>query len=142
MVDVRPATAEDLPRLRAIQRAALAEPWPELLDTAVAGPLPVLVAVEDGPLGYAVVVAGAGQVYVPEIAVDPERQREGIGSTLIEALCDRLRSEGYDAVRLTVREVDEDARAFYREHGFEVVDRVPDHFESGDGLVLARSLSR
>jgi ribosomal-protein-alanine N-acetyltransferase len=141
MVDVRPATADDRPRLRTIQRAALAEPWPELLETAIEGPLPVLVVAEDEPLGYAIAVEGAGQIYVPELAVDPDHQREGHGSALVEALCDRLGASGYDAVRLTVRAVDEDARAFYREQGFEVVDRVADHFESGDGLVMERSLA-
>lgn len=140
MVDIRPADPADLDRLRAIQTAALAEPWPELLDAAIEGPLPVLVAVDDRPIGYAVVVAGDSQVYVPELAVAPARQREGHGSALLEALCSKLREAGHDAVRLTVQAADDEARSFYREHDFAVVDRVEDHFESGDGLVLERQL--
>jgi len=140
MVRIRPADPADLDRLREIQAAALAEPWPELLDTAVDGPLPVLVAEDDRPVGYAIVVSGEGRVYVPELAVDPARQREGHGSALLAALCEHLRAEGHDALRLTVQATDDEARSFYREHDFEVVERVEDHFESGDGLVLERPL--
>ena len=35
---------------------------------------------------------------------------------------------------------DERARSFYQGHGFERIERLPDNFESGDGLLLARSL--
>jgi ribosomal protein S18 acetylase RimI-like enzyme len=55
-------------------------------------------------------------------------------------LCDRL-AEEFEEIRLTVEEHDERARGFYCAHGFEQIDRLEDHFESGDGLLLARSLS-
>jgi ribosomal-protein-alanine N-acetyltransferase len=137
---VREGDSADLPRLREIQ-AALAEPWPELLTAALGGPLPVYV-VEDGPpVGYAVVVAdGESVAYLPELAVDPARQREGCGSRLLDALRDRLTAAGYDELRVTVRASDCGARAFYADRGFEPVDRLDGHFEDGDGLLLALSL--
>lgn len=141
---VRPGTGADRSRLAAIQTDALAEPWPGLLEIAV-GDGPVLYVVEpedDGPVvGYAVALtADAPLAYVPEVAVDPAWQGRGFGSALLDGLFDALRERGIDRVRLTVRAGDERARAFYADHGFTVVDRVTDHFEAGDGLVVERTL--
>lgn len=142
MSGVRPAERRDLPRCREIQDAALAEPWPGLLSTALDSGATVLVHDESGTvLGYVVaLVATAEPAYVPEFAVHPARQDEGVGSGLMTALCERLAADGHETVRLTVHAADERARAFYRRHGFEVVERRPDHFADGDGLLLARPL--
>lgn len=145
---VRPARATDGPRLRQIQQDALAEPWPDLLDVAL-GDGPVCLVVEAGEagdgavVGYAVALtADAPVAYVPELAVDPDFQGQGYGSTLLRELLATLRGRGIERVRLTVREGDRRARSFYDEHGFETVDRVPDHFATGDGLVLERKGER
>lgn len=136
---VRRGRPADLPRLRAIQSAALAEPWPEILAAAGEGPLPLFVAVDERPVGYAVVVAPGGAAYLPELAVAPDRQNEGHGSALLDAACAAVAAD-HDQLRLTVRAVDDRARRFYENRGFERRDRIPGHFESGDGLVLVRSL--
>jgi len=138
---VRRGRPADHDRLREIQAAALAAPWPELLATAVEGPPPLYVVTDGVPVGYAIVVGDGTVAQVPEIAVDPARQREGHGSALLTAVCDRLAEDGYGAVRLTVRAVDDGARAFYATHGFEERDRLPDHYRDGDGLVLKRALA-
>ncbi len=138
---IREADPADLPRLRTIQERALAEPWPELLGAAIEGPLPVYVVDDGGPAGYAVVVTDGERVaYVPELAVDPDRQREGHGSRLLAGTCEHLRAEGYDQLRVTVLADDERARAFYADHGFEPLDRLDGHFEGGDGLLLGLTL--
>lgn len=139
MIQVRRATPADLDVLRTIQTSALAEPWPELLETAVRGPLPLFVAVEHRPVGYAALVPGPDRTaYMPELAVSPERQGEGIGSQLVAAVVRFLEQEGYTRLRVTVRAVDNRARQFYERCGFERHGRLDDHFESGDGLVFLR----
>lgn len=139
MPTVRSAEPADRDPLFEIQRRTLAEPWPALLETALAGPPPLYVVEDGGPVGYATVIPGTGAVaYVPELAVHPDRQGEGFGSHLLEALCGEF--AGHDELRVTVRAVDTRARSFYSEHGFEHVDTVPDHFEAGDGVVLRRPL--
>jgi ribosomal-protein-alanine N-acetyltransferase len=135
---VRRGRQADLPRLRAIQATALVEPWPQILTTAAEGPLPLFVAVDGRPVGYAIVVAPGGTAYLPELAVAPDRQGEGHGTALLDAACAAVAAE-HDQLRLTVRAVDDRARRFYENRGFERRDRVPGHFESGDGLVLVRS---
>ncbi|MFC7133451.1 MULTISPECIES: GNAT family N-acetyltransferase [Salinibaculum] len=141
MTEIREGRPDDLPRLRAIQSAALAEPWPELLETAARGPPALYVLGSGQPVGYAIVVAETdGVAYVPELAVDPDEQGQGYGSELLVWLRERLAAEGYAELRLTVQAADERARRFYDRHGFATYERLDGHFESGDGLLLRQSL--
>lgn len=141
MSRIRPATRSDVDRLREIQQRALAEPWPELLETAVGGYPPIYVAVDSGPVGYAITVPGPEAVgYVPELAVDPAHQREGHGSALLAFVCEQLRADGYEKLRLSVLAEDDRARQFYSDCGFEFVERLPAEFDSGDGVLLGKDL--
>ncbi|ELZ23536.1 Pab N-terminal acetyltransferase [Halosimplex carlsbadense 2-9-1] len=149
---VREGRSADVPPLRAIQAAVLAEPWEELLAVAADGPPILLVATPAGaatgtgdattPVGYALAVTDGDDDagYLAELAVAPDHQGEGHGSALLDALVDRLRESGVRKLRVTVREVDEDARTFYRERGFERRERLPEHYERGDGFLLERRL--
>jgi ribosomal-protein-alanine N-acetyltransferase len=142
MVHVSQTTAVDGDRLSEMQKAALPEPWPELLDAALNGFPPLYVALDDEPVGYAIVMPGNEETaYLTELAVDPDEQREGYGSALVEQVSQGQREAGYERLVLTVRVVDEGARAFYRRHGFEVCERLDDEYESGAGLLLARDLT-
>lgn len=157
---IREATTRDLPSLRTIQQTALAEPWPDLLEPAIAGPPLVLVTTaastataestlvpdQIGPpsdevtVGYAVAIPEGKTAYLAEFAIAATARRQGLGSALLSALCSRLAADGFERLRLTVRVEDEGARAFYDEQGFRVRSLIPHHYESGDGLVLVRSL--
>lgn len=141
MLELRRGTRGDFDRLRQIQTTALAEPWPELLVSAVDGYPPVFVAVDHQPVGYAIVIHGPETVaYLPELAVAPVRHGEGYGSTLLEYVCEELAADGYDRLRLSVLASDERARQFYDDCGFEQVERLSDEFERGDGVLLSKDL--
>lgn len=141
MTRVRPATEDDLQRCRAIQTAALSDPWTALLRPAVTGPAHALVCEDGRVVGYVVALAASGgPAYVPEVAVAPARQGQGYGSALLASLGERLRDAGVATVRLTVRADDERALAFYRGRDFRVVERRPGHYGNGDGLLLERAL--
>jgi ribosomal-protein-alanine N-acetyltransferase len=146
---MRPARPADLARLRAIQSASLAEPWPDLLEPAIDGAGAVVVAVPDAegdgsgtpmPVGYAAALRDDTSAYLAEIAVAPEHRREGYGSRLLDDLCSRLARSGVERLTLTVRLDDEGARAFYDAHGFRVRSLVPEHYENGDALRMATEL--
>jgi len=159
MTRVRHARPDDRPTLRAIQSATLAESWPDMLELGVGGS-PTLLVAEPGPplseggrppgdtgigepVGYALAVTDGEDAvgYLVELAVAPEFQGEGHGSELLRTLVALYREKGIERLRVTVRAVDEDARAFYRTHGFEQRERLPDHYEDGDGFLLVRTLS-
>lgn len=145
---IRDAHPEDLAALKAIQSSALDETWPELLELAVDGPQPLLVLTEgtgdasrDTPVAYALAIAADDAAYLAEFAVAPGAQGEGHGSTLMGALLVRFREADLEEVRLTARADEEGVHAFYERFGFEASQRVPDHYEDGDGLLFVRSLA-
>lgn len=141
MTEIRRAVPEDLDALRGIQAETLAEPWPELLETAVEGSLPLFVATESQPIGYAVLVPGPeAAVYMPELAVRPGRQDSGIGSRLVNRVVAFLEAQDYETLSVTVRAIDDRARRFYEMNGFEQRERLEDYFDSGDGFVFARPI--
>ena len=138
---IREARPADEPRLEAIQTAALDEPWPELLDVAVEGaPLVLVRDVGAGPVAYALVVPDHPVAYLAELAVAPPLQGQGHGSTLLTALLERLRTAGFERLRLTARADDERVRSFYESFDFTVAEELPDHYDDGDGVALVRSL--
>ena len=52
------------------------------------------------------------------IAIVPNKRGTGLGSELLDALLDRARADGYDAITLSV-EKDSPAIGLYERHGFE-----------------------
>ncbi len=52
------------------------------------------------------------------IAVDPDREREGIASILLAEACRRFRAAGLGRVRTMVRRTDVPVLSFFRAHGF------------------------
>lgn len=141
MTQIRDVHPADHSELSDIQEAALPEYSRQLLDIAVHGPLGLLVADDDGLVGYALFLEGEDVATLLELAVKPSRQGEGIGSRLLEATCGRLEETGTDELRLSARESDDRVRQFYDRHGFELEERLPGYFDSGDGVLLARKLS-
>jgi len=138
---IRAARPADEARLRAVQSAALDEPWPELLDVAIEGaPLVLVCDPGAGPIAYALVVPDHPVAYVAELAVAPPTQGEGHGTRLLTALLERLRDGEFEEIRLTARADDERVRSFYDSFEFAVADRLPDHYDDGDGVLLVRSL--
>ncbi|MDJ0946608.1 MAG: GNAT family N-acetyltransferase [Kiloniellales bacterium] len=85
--------------------------------------------VEDGRIVGAVVTErGDDGLYIRLIAVDPERQGNGIGSRLLERVEEAARAEGLAALSLHTAEIMDDLLRLYRRHGFREVGREPpDH---------------
>ncbi|KAA9398483.1 N-acetyltransferase [Haloarcula sp. CBA1130] len=137
---IRKARSEDEATLRAIQTNALDEPWPELLGVGINGPPLVLVLDIGEPVGYALVVPDHPVAYLAEFAVTPGKQGQGLGTTLMDGLLERLRAGGFETVRLTARADDGRVRSFYDGFEFSVADELPDHYDDGDGVLLVRDL--
>ncbi len=60
---------------------------------------------------------------VDGIAVAAEARGQGIGTALLEALCDEGRARGHAEIRLEVVDSNRRARALYARHGFTVIGR-------------------
>src|SRR5262245_55713761 len=115
---IRPARAEDVPALPAIEREAarlftpyakdlgLHDDFPiqSLEDHCAAqrdGRLWVAVDLNDRPVGFAFVMDLGGQAHLDELDVLPSHGRRGVGGALIEAVCAWARSQGRSSLTLS-----------------------------------------
>ena len=57
--------------------------------------------------------------FIHMIIVDPDLQRKGIASELLDAVANRCREKGVNTIRTVVNERDWDLSNFFREAGFE-----------------------
>src|SRR5215470_12872666 len=69
------------------------------------------------------------------IAVVPNARGKGVGGMLLDALVERAREEGFEAISLSVDKRNSGAIALYRQHGFEQVG------ETDDSLTLQAKLA-
>lgn len=140
---VRTARPADLPRMERIERASFPIPWSENAFRSVMrrDDARLIVADRAGEVvGYAAVWFAADEGELGDIAVDPERRREGIGSRLVREVMDEARRRGAQQVFLQVRESNRGALRLYRAAGFRRVGRRPGYYRSPseDALVLLR----
>ncbi len=107
---------------------ALTERLGELLaDSAIT----VLLAGEP-PAGFALfrtrpsLWSKAGDTYLEELYVVPNRRGQGIGGALLDAAIDTARTAGADHFELTTGESDTEARALYESRSFTNREGAPD----------------
>jgi ribosomal protein S18 acetylase RimI-like enzyme len=136
---IRPATADELPALQDIERAAgaafralgmvaIADDEPPALDVLEhyrrAGR--AWVACDDGdrPVGYLVCEPVDGALHIEQVSVHPDHAHRRLGRTLLAYAAERAREEGLTALTLTTfTEVPWNA-PYYERLGFRVLDEA------------------
>jgi ribosomal-protein-alanine N-acetyltransferase len=95
---------------------------------------------ESDVIGFIVAEAGrAGHIIT--IDVLHEFRRSGLGSQLMAAAEDRLRSEGCQSVILETAVDNASALAFYKRHQYFLLKTIPQYYATGvDALVLKKDL--
>lgn len=77
-------------------------------------------------VGFAHVLHLDGRAHLEQIAVLPDRARQGVGAALLEQACRYAAERGFTQLTLrTFRDVPWNA-PFYARHRFEVIDHEPD----------------
>lgn len=139
MTALRPATADDLDAIMAIERATFPEDaWStSSMRAELAGPHGhYLVALGDADAieGYAGLLApaGAGQGDIQTIAVVEAARGRGVGRALMEALLAEAGRRGADEVFLEVRADNQPAQRLYASLGFERIAVRPHYYQPGD----------
>lgn len=89
------------------------------------------------------IVAHPGNTgHIVTIDVVTSARRSGVGSLLLRAAEDRLRSAGSRNVTLETAVDNVSALAFYKRHGYSVVKTIPRYYFNGvDALVLQKDLA-
>jgi ribosomal protein S18 acetylase RimI-like enzyme len=147
---IRPARAEDLPRLPEIERAAtqlfrhsqyskLADDSGPDLETFEEwqrrGAIWVAVDSEDNVVGFAVAGEVDGQGFLVELDVHPDHGRRGLGRRLIETARRWTVEQGYEVIRLSTFVDIEWNAPYYSRLGFRILAEA----ELGPGLLEVRS---
>ena len=136
-VVVRLASVADVEAIEACVHAAYG-PYVELMDTppapmlddysSLVGDRVVSVATVDGHLVGAIVMwAESDHWYIDNIAVDPGKQGEGIGTTLLSWAGHCARGAGRSELRLYTNEAMVDSAAYYPRRGFTETHRAVEH---------------
>lgn len=138
-VTIRRLVYSDLPAVLSIERVAFPTPWslamfvlelskPSGICLAASGPR--------GLAGYLICSRYADAWHLMNVAVHPERRREGIGSLLLESLLREIGPGG--RVTLEVRTSNAGAIAMYQRFGFKAAGQRPRYYQDNgeDALIM------
>jgi ribosomal-protein-alanine N-acetyltransferase len=142
-VRLRAAQPQDCANLAALHALAFDSPWSAAdIQQLLAAPGGfALVAEAEAPVGFILLRAIAGEAEVLTFAVDPARQRQGIGQALLAAAM-TLSSEASGAMFLEVGADNPGALALYENAGFQAVGRRKAYYRRPGGAVDALVLRR
>jgi ribosomal protein S18 acetylase RimI-like enzyme len=84
----------------------------------------ILVADDNGVCGAIMVGHDGHRGWLYYVAVEPARQRRGIGRALVRAAEQWLKERDVPKVHLMVRETNEAVTAFYRRIGYDLMPRI------------------
>ena len=144
-LDIRRLTYADLPQIIAIERRAFPTPWSlAMFVLELSKPAGVcLTALRDGGmLGYLICSRYDTVWHIMNVAVDPGRRREGIGTALLSDLLRRI--DGHGArFTLEVRESNIGAIELYKRFGFAPAGRRRRYYQDNgeDAVVMWRTQS-
>ena len=126
---IRQATTEDIPAVAALEAVCFPEdPWPERFFAL--GMSGLAVAEEEGAvLGYAVLSSVLDEGSLDNIAVAPERRRQGVADGLLAEIEAMGRARELSFITLEVRASNRAAIALYEKHGFARVGRRTNYYE-------------
>jgi [ribosomal protein S18]-alanine N-acetyltransferase len=143
---VRFATADDVPRLAALEAESFSDPWAEdSVAAEVEGPGTLVLAAVDRlaspPIAYAAYRALGGEAELLRLAVAPAARRRGVARTLLAAGRRHLAGFGCQTCFLEVRSDNVAAIALYEAEGFHPVGRRAGYYgRDSDAIVYAASL--
>ena len=139
---LRRAVPGEAPALAALHAAAFPpeERWGESalrLMLGLEGAFGIVAAGAEGPAGFVLARAVAGEAEILTIAVDPAAQRGGLGTALLGAAMEAAAGHGAAVLFLEVSERNAPARALYARAGAERVGLRRGYYPDGsDALVL------
>jgi ribosomal-protein-alanine N-acetyltransferase len=138
-LEIRPLVYGDLPSVLAIERRAFTTPWSlAMFVLELSKPSGICLAAYDrmGLVGYLVCSRYADVWHLMNVAVDPQRRREGVATQLIERL---FEIAGFDdRYTLEVRTSNRGAIAMYERFGFRAAGhrRRYYHDNGEDALIM------
>ncbi len=127
MIRVNDTRPEQLDDILAIERQCFSLPWTrEQLASQLSGDRYIFLAAEDEngrALGYVGLMYVLDEGYISNVAVTPDRRREGIADMLLTELYARAEEKKLSFLTLEVRAGNFPAQSLYKKHGYTEVGR-------------------
>jgi ribosomal-protein-alanine N-acetyltransferase len=143
---VRPFDLDDVPRVADLEARVQPRPWTVGVFTDELGAADrVYLVAEEGEtlLGYTGAMVTGEDAHVTNLAVAPERRRQGVGRRLMVELIAAVVARGARHLTLEVRPGNTAARALYTSLGLAPVGVRPGYYGDDDALILwARDVDR
>lgn len=139
---IEPMRRRDLTAIQSIERQVYPKPWTigvftGELDLAKQGQRSYVSAFLRGQLvGYAGMMFNMDEAHITNIAVDPARQREGIGRRLLAELAWDARNHHCVGLTLEVRMSNVAAQGLYTEFGFEAAGVRKNYYENVEDAIV------
>lgn len=121
-VEIRALEVDDLAAIEAIERRAYPTPWSRsMFASELAKPTSICLGAFEGfdLIGYVINSRYVDAWHIMNVAVDPEHQRRGVASQLLERLFEVTRDDERRGYTLEVRVSNEAAIRLYERLGFE-----------------------
>lgn len=135
----RAITIDDLDGVMAIERRVHVQPWsrPQFAED-LARDGAVLYGVWEGGhlVGYIDYWHTPDEVEILNVATDPQRQRRGIASSLMQHAIADARAQHRELVRLEVRRGNQAAQALYHKLGFRAVGVRPSYYRDLEDAIV------
>ena len=133
--DFEPLTEARVDEIVAIERSAYEHPWTRgnFIDSLRSGYEAQVLGAKGTVLGYFVAMKGVDEVHLLNITVPPERQGEGWGGIMLDALKLWSRAQGAQWLWLEVRVSNVHALGIYERHGFRRVGERKGYYPNGPG---------
>jgi [ribosomal protein S18]-alanine N-acetyltransferase len=121
-IEIRTLGLNDLDAIEAIEQKAYPTPWSRsMFASELAKPTSICLGAFEGVdlVGYVINSRYVDAWHVMNVAVDPERQRRGVASALLQHLFEVTQDDERRGYTLEVRVSNEDAIRLYERLGFE-----------------------
>lgn len=141
-----PLAHEHLGQAAEIERLCFSDPWSEkMLAEHLTNPCSLtLAAVGDTGrlLGYVGLLAVVDEGYITNVAVRPDCRRQGVASSLLQALEARGRARNLTFLTLEVRQSNAPARALYEKLGYVQAGLRRNYYENPreDAVIMTKTL--
>jgi ribosomal-protein-alanine N-acetyltransferase len=121
-IEIRVLELADLSAIETIEQKAYPTPWSRsMFASELAKPTSICLGAFEGQdlVGYVINSRYVDAWHVMNVAVDPEHQRRGVATQLLERLFELTRDDERRGYTLEVRVSNEDAIGLYEKLGFE-----------------------
>lgn len=142
MICFRPMTLADVAVVHRIESRLFSDPWPknsfriEVKQKNVS--FPFIVEDDNKIVGYIICWYYLKELHIGNIAVIPNKQRQGIGTFMLNKVFEYFVE--YKKAFLEVRESNKNAINLYLAFGFEIIYRRKSYYPNGeDALVMVKN---